>query len=188
MYCDIGTPMDRAAPETSRTSLWYMHWPSNQMEEYGRRNKIPATESQNKPEMRNTTCADNHSCRRRSSGGGWGRTYLGRSHKWLSLKGRSRIHKFKYLSSWHNCGLVGSTANGKTKYGKATRSTGPHTAITAAVTHCIIVSLMNWENLVQVAELLIGSLRYRDYGLWTTAGRALSFVRSTGLSRANIER
>ena len=35
---------------------------------------------------------------------------------------------------------------------------------------------------------LIGSLRYGDYGLRTTAGRALSFVRSTGLSRANIER
>ena len=36
--------------------------------------------------------------------------------------------------------------------------------------------------------LVIGSLRYGDYGLRTTAGRALSFVRSTGLSRANIER
>ena len=35
---------------------------------------------------------------------------------------------------------------------------------------------------------LPGSLRYGDYGLRTTAGRALSFVRSTGLSRANIER
>ena len=34
----------------------------------------------------------------------------------------------------------------------------------------------------------VGSLRYGDYGLRTTAGRALSFVRSTGLSRANIER
>ena len=34
----------------------------------------------------------------------------------------------------------------------------------------------------------LGSLRYGDYGLRTTAGRALSFVRSTGLSRANIER
>ena len=34
----------------------------------------------------------------------------------------------------------------------------------------------------------IGSLRYGDYGLRTTAGRALSFVCSTGLSRANIER
>ena len=33
----------------------------------------------------------------------------------------------------------------------------------------------------------IGSLRYGDYGLRTTAGRALSFVCSTGLSRANIE-
>ena len=37
-------------------------------------------------------------------------------------------------------------------------------------------------------DMLIGSLRYGDYGLRTTAGRALSFVRSTGLSRANIER
>ena len=35
---------------------------------------------------------------------------------------------------------------------------------------------------------ILGSLRYGDYGLRTTAGRALSFVRSTGLSRANIER
>ena len=35
---------------------------------------------------------------------------------------------------------------------------------------------------------LLGSLRYGDYGLRTTAGRALSFVCSTGLSRANIER
>ena len=34
----------------------------------------------------------------------------------------------------------------------------------------------------------VGSLRYGDYGLRTTAGRALSFVCSTGLSRANIER
>ena len=33
---------------------------------------------------------------------------------------------------------------------------------------------------------LIGSLRYGDYGLRTTDGRALSFVRSTGLSPANI--
>ena len=36
--------------------------------------------------------------------------------------------------------------------------------------------------------ILLGSLRYGDYGLRTTAGRALSFVCSTGLSRANIER
>ena len=35
---------------------------------------------------------------------------------------------------------------------------------------------------------ILGSLRYGDYGLRTTAGRALSFVCSTGLSRANIER
>ena len=34
----------------------------------------------------------------------------------------------------------------------------------------------------------LGSLRCVDYGLRTTAGRALSFVCSTGLSRANIER
>ena len=37
-------------------------------------------------------------------------------------------------------------------------------------------------------ERLLGSLRYGDYGLRTTAGRALSFVCSTGLSRANVER
>ena len=36
--------------------------------------------------------------------------------------------------------------------------------------------------------LILGSLRYGDYGLRTTAGRALSFFCSTGLSRANIER
>ena len=40
---------------------------------------------------------------------------------------------------------------------------------------------------VWVIGLPVGSLRYGDYGLRTTAGRALSFVRSTGLSRANIE-
>ena len=39
-----------------------------------------------------------------------------------------------------------------------------------------------------VTESWLGSLRYVDYGLRTAAGRALSFVRSTGLSRANIER
>ena len=41
---------------------------------------------------------------------------------------------------------------------------------------------------VSLSGAQIGSLRYGDYGLRTTAGRALSFVRSTGLSRANIER
>ena len=39
-----------------------------------------------------------------------------------------------------------------------------------------------------VSSKILGSLRYKDYGLRTTAGRALSFVCSTGLSRANIER
>lgn len=39
-----------------------------------------------------------------------------------------------------------------------------------------------------VEKASLGSLRYGDYGLRTTAGRALSFVCSTGLSRANIER
>ena len=34
----------------------------------------------------------------------------------------------------------------------------------------------------------LGSLRYGDYGLQTTTGRALSFVCSTGLSCANIDR
>ena len=37
-------------------------------------------------------------------------------------------------------------------------------------------------------DQLLGSLRYGDYRLRTTAGRALSFVCSTGLSRANIKR
>ena len=37
-------------------------------------------------------------------------------------------------------------------------------------------------------SMSLGTLRYGDYGLRTTAGRALSFVCSTGLSRANIER
>ena len=44
------------------------------------------------------------------------------------------------------------------------------------------------KNLSPGQTLSIGSLRYGDYGLRTTAGRALSFVCSTGLSRANIER
>ena len=39
-----------------------------------------------------------------------------------------------------------------------------------------------------LGSLILGSLRYGDYGLRTTAERALSFVFSTGLSRANIER
>jgi len=39
-----------------------------------------------------------------------------------------------------------------------------------------------------VVSELLGSLRYGDYGLRTTAGLALSVVCSTGLSRANIER
>ena len=47
-----------------------------------------------------------------------------------------------------------------------------------------MVVAMTWK--VVVVKVL-GSLRYGDYGLRTTAGRALSFVRSTGLSRANIE-
>ena len=38
------------------------------------------------------------------------------------------------------------------------------------------------------SKCILGSLRYGDYGLRATAGRALSFVCSTGLSRANIER
>ena len=37
-------------------------------------------------------------------------------------------------------------------------------------------------------EWLLGTLRYGDYGLRTTAGRALFFVCNTGLSCANIER
>ena len=43
-------------------------------------------------------------------------------------------------------------------------------------------------NLKGIGLWTLGSLRYGDYGLRTTAGQALSFVRSTGLSRANIER
>ena len=45
-----------------------------------------------------------------------------------------------------------------------------------------------WSQVSVGLKSLKGSLRYGDYGLRTTAGRALSFVRSTGLSRANIER
>ena len=45
-----------------------------------------------------------------------------------------------------------------------------------------------WSQASVGLKSLKGSLRYGDYGLRTTAGRALSFVRSTGLSRANIER
>ena len=39
-----------------------------------------------------------------------------------------------------------------------------------------------------VMHLKIRRLRTTDYGLRTTAGRALSFFRSTRLSRVNIER
>ena len=49
-------------------------------------------------------------------------------------------------------------------------------------------SYLSFQSLSVGCLLLIGSLRYGDYGLRTTAGRALSFVCSTGLSRANIER
>ena len=62
----------------------------------------------------------------------------------------------------------------------------------------LIAEIMNLDNdiggynfdipLLAQTEEAIGSLRYGDYGLRTTAGRALSFVCSTGLSRANIER
>ena len=48
--------------------------------------------------------------------------------------------------------------------------------------------LFTIENARAVRIKSLGSLRYGDYGLRTTAGRALSFVCSTGLSRANIER
>ena len=44
------------------------------------------------------------------------------------------------------------------------------------------------EHVARQSVSKIGSLRYGDYGLRTTAGRTLSFVCSTGLSRANIER
>ena len=44
------------------------------------------------------------------------------------------------------------------------------------------------EFVTVVVRVPIGSLRYGDYRLRTTAGRALSLVCSTGLSRANIER
>ena len=36
--------------------------------------------------------------------------------------------------------------------------------------------------------VILGTLRYGDYGIRTTVGRALSFVCSTELSRANIKR
>ena len=52
----------------------------------------------------------------------------------------------------------------------------------------IVISIIIIIIVVVVVLLLIESLRYGDHGLRTTAGRALSFVRSTGLSRANIER
>ena len=47
-----------------------------------------------------------------------------------------------------------------------------------------VPALTGWSTWTE----MVGSLRYGDYGLRSTAGRALSFVRSTGLSRANIER
>ena len=39
------------------------------------------------------------------------------SHKWSSLKGRSRIHKLSYRSSWHKRGLDASSVKGNTKCG-----------------------------------------------------------------------
>ena len=55
------------------------------------------------------------------------------------------------------------------------------------MTRCAI--LVQKDTLCRVfSGLLKGSLGYGDYGLRTTAGRALSFVCSTGLSRANRER
>ena len=61
---------------------------------------------------------------------------------------------------------------------------GPAASWEAETTTCFSMcdrrSPLAWE--------ILGSLRYGDYGLRTTAGRALSFVRSTGLSRANVER
>ena len=45
-----------------------------------------------------------------------------------------------------------------------------------------------YENSLRCSvETIIRTLRYSDNGLRTTAGRALSFVWSTGLSRVNIE-
>ena len=52
----------------------------------------------------------------------------------------------------------------------------------------IILSLEADKAALQRELETLGSLRYGDYGLRTTAGRALSFVRSTGLSRVNIAR
>ena len=64
------------------------------MEEYGRRNKNPATGSQNKPETRNaTTRVDNHSCRRRSSGsGGEGHTSEDHTNDRALKEGRGSIN------------------------------------------------------------------------------------------------
>ena len=46
----------------------------------------------------------------------------------------------------------------------------------------------HWRSSILGRRSAIGSLSYGDYGLRTTAGQALFSVRSTGLSRANIER
>ena len=50
-----------------------------------------------------------------------------------------------------------------------------------------ITSYRHFREAVQT-RVPIEFIGYGDYGLRTTAGRALSFVCSTGLSRANIER
>ena len=54
---------------------------------------------------------------------------------------------------------------------------------------CVLVCnfLLSIIIIIVITIIKIGSLRYGDYGLQTTAGRAFSFVCSTGLSRANIE-
>ena len=61
-------------------------------------------------------------------------------------------------------------------------------ALEAAIFDIDIILVPNPSPTIRSSSPPIGSLRYGDYGLRTTAGRALSFVRSTGLSRANIER
>ena len=82
-----------------------------------------------------------------------GRTYLGKSGRWSSLKGRSLIHRFKNRSSWHKRGLEGSTVRGRTKWGGVTSPTLPQTASTPACTQSTTVSVIKSQNCSQTLAL-----------------------------------
>ena len=86
---------------------------------------------------------------------------------------------------WHMVNLIGNAsgaANLQFSGSPFFTSPGPGTRLAPQVSQ----NLCDPRQLYQLTA--IGSLRYGDYGLRTTAGRVLSLVCSTGLSRANIER